>query len=519
MKTGSLIARLLAVAILLFTFALAVYRAKVQTIAHDEALTYEWFLNQGVEYVLHYNATNHVLFTLLAKPIVWAMGVSEFKLRLPSVGFAALYLIAAYLLSRKLFGDGVLMLLSVSLLTLNPQILDFMVAARGYILGLACLCGAMYFIARLTDRGHFDCENSEWKWGCSLASLLLGLSVVAVLTNVIPAVSLALTFTAAALGGLTRLRRLGDRTVRVFAGYFFVPGASVSFCLLWPYLIQARPAHFYAGFHKVSEALRDTFAASFLYKWTDDIYAVSLGALPPAPGSWQERTLFWGAYAFLPLIFLLVAVGLMCAYRSTRKEQSGQCRVFSGAAVASVALTVLLNVLLGVRYPVSRASLYFILLFTVGGLLAAQELSLISARPLWRVIGMAVMAAIIVDYAFSLQTATFRYNAYDVISRELYDAIERDARSHGLTNVRVGGTWWYEPEINFYRLRFRAKWMQEYEIKDKSYWWNTPNSLTPADYDYFVFIPVSDPGLSGPRIRTIYHDEHTEATIIAIARE
>jgi hypothetical protein len=34
-----------------------------------------------------------------------------------------------------------------------------------------------------------------------------------------------------------------------------------------------------------------------------------------------------------------------------------------------------------------------------------------------------------------------------------------------------------------------------------------------------VFIPVSDPELSGPRIRTIFHDERTQATIIAIARE
>jgi len=36
--------------------------------------------------------------------------------------------------------------------------------------------------------------------------------------------------------------------------------------------------------------------------------------------------------------------------------------------------------------------------------------------------------------------------------------------------------------------------MQEYEVKDKSYWWNTPSALTPADYDYFVFVPASDPG-------------------------
>ena len=70
MKAKSLFARVLAAAILVFVFVVSVYRAKTQTIAHDEAITYERFLDQGVEHVLHYEAVNHVLQTLLAKPIV-----------------------------------------------------------------------------------------------------------------------------------------------------------------------------------------------------------------------------------------------------------------------------------------------------------------------------------------------------------------------------------------------------------------------------------------------------------------
>jgi hypothetical protein len=59
--------------------------------------------------------------------------------------------------------------------------------------------------------------------------------------------------------------------------------------------------------------------------------------------------------------------------------------------------------------------------------------------------------------------------------------------------------------------------MLEYEIKDPSYWWHTPNDLTPADYDYFVFTPAGDPGLAAPRVRTIYRDEVRHITIVAIA--
>jgi len=66
--------RVLALCVLAFTFGMAVYRAKTQTIAHDEAHKYEWFLDGGVGHVLAYNPANHVLFTLFAEPIVWSLG-------------------------------------------------------------------------------------------------------------------------------------------------------------------------------------------------------------------------------------------------------------------------------------------------------------------------------------------------------------------------------------------------------------------------------------------------------------
>src|SRR5882724_8691835 len=134
-KTPSqLLWRVLACCVLSFAFGMAVYRAKTQPIAHDEALEYEWFLDGSVSHVLTYNPGNHVLFTLLAKPIVWGLGVSELKLRAPSLFGAAIYLIAIYFLCRRLFGTGLLFLISVAMLCLNPQVMDFMLAARGYIL-------------------------------------------------------------------------------------------------------------------------------------------------------------------------------------------------------------------------------------------------------------------------------------------------------------------------------------------------------------------------------------------------
>ena len=521
MKASAIFCRVMSCAVLLFAFGMAVYRAKTQSIAHDEATTYEWFLDSGVYHTLLYNATNHVLLTLMAKPIVWAWGVTEFKLRLPSLLGTAVYLIASYLLSRRLFGDGILTFFSVAMLCLNPEILDLMPAARGYLLGLACLTAAMYFLTRLAGRGLFDADDTEWRWGCFFASVLLGLSVVANFTNVVPAACLVLTFSIEAMGGFRSLLNVKEGRLRAFAVYFGVPGATTGFCLLWPYLIQIRPTTFKVSLSRASEALQNIFTASFLHKWTDDNFGMP-GMVPLSPGSWQERVVVLGEYLILPALMGLIVAGLVLGWKAAAKSGSRQsvyCRIFTGAAAASVAVIIFLHVAMKVDYPVSRYCLFLIPLFTLGGLLACREIHFLNPRLYLKAIGLLMGAAVLVDYSLSLQATTFRYTSYDVISRDLYRAIEKDAHSRGLTSVRVGGTWWYEPEINFYRRSFNAQWILPFDIKDHSYFWETPNSLTPIDYDYFVFIPASDPGLRGPRIRTIYHDEHTQATIIAIARE
>lgn len=520
MKMRALLSRLLACAILIAAFGLAVYRARTQSIAHDEATTYQFFLDSGVYHVLFYNPANHVLFTLLAKPFVWVLGVTEFTLRAPSLFGAAAYLVATYLLCAKLFGDGLLLPVSVALLSFNPQILDFLPAARGYCLGLACLAAAMYTFTKLLERGTFDPDDKSWRWGCAMASVLLALSVAASYTNIVPAACLTLSFSVVALGGFSAFKDLRAPKLRALVQYLILPGVVAGFAILWPFLIQARPAHVETNMGGATDALRDWFNASFLYKWTDDVHS-SLGAVPLAPGSWPARVSDLGVYVLLPLLFGFVALGLFLALRlpaEARTKQTAQIRMYAGAAIISVAVIFLLHAIVRINYPFSRYCLFFIPLFTIGALLTGREIYARFPRFYWKAAGLAIAAIVILDYALSINTSYFRYNAYDVISRELFETIARDAAPRGLTNVRVGGTWWYEPEINFYRRKSKAEWLLPYDIKDKSYFWETPNSLVPADYDYFVFLPASDPGLTGPRVRTIFHDEKTQVTIIALAR-
>jgi hypothetical protein len=518
MKTSTFLHRGIAWCLLAFACCLAVHRARVQPIAHDEALEYEWFLEQGVYHLLAFNAGNHVLFTILAKPFVSVLGVTEFSLRAPSLIGTVAYLIATYLLCRRLFGDGILFLISVAMLSLNPQILELMPAARGYALGLAFLSGAMYIFAGMSGRGDFNPDDKEWRRGCATASVFLALSVTAHLTNLVPAMCLALIFSIIVLGEFPALMKCGDRRLRVFAQHLIVPGFLVGFSILWPYLIQARLGQAKIYLDNASDSLRDVFNASFLYKWTEDVHS-NLSAVPLAAGSWQERVSDLGVYLFLPLLFCFVAFGLIllfCSPNISRMSQNAHCKIFGGTAVACIVFIVVLHIVAKIDYPLSRYCVFLVPLFTISSLLIAHEVYFRLPRYFLKNAGLLIAAVVVSDYVLSLNMTGFRYNAYDTVSRELFLSISSDARSRGLTSVRLGGTWWYEPEINFYRRRYHTDWIMPYDIKDRSSSWQTPNSLAPADYDYFVFTPANDPGLEISRVRIIFQDATRHVTVIAI---
>jgi hypothetical protein len=270
--------------------------------------------------------------------------------------------------------------------------------------------------------------------------------------------------------------------------------------------------------HRASDAIRNAFEASFLYRWTDDLFAPSLGAVPAAIGSWQARASDFGVFLFFPLLLCFLALGLFLVHFrpvASRPVESAHCRIFAGAALASVALIFLFHLLARVNYPLSRYCLFLIPLFTISTLLVARELLYRFPRSYLQGAAFLLAAIVVSDYALSLHTSYFRYNAYDVVARELYQSIAQDARARGLATVRVGGTWWYEPEINFYRRRFRADWLLPYDVKDQSLGWQTPNALQPAEYDYFLFIRGENPDLSGPRVRTLFHDARIGITLIA----
>lgn len=172
MKWG---ARLTALA-LAAIFAYDVYRASHIAITTDEAFTYLDFVRTPLhESMKRYDANHHVLHSLVCKLVTSVAGVNEFKLRIPALAGAALYLYFVFRLCRGLFGASWLMLACSLWLAAHPLPLDFQSLARGYSLALGFLLGAITLWAE---------EKPKW------IGVFLGLSVSCNLVFIVPAVAM-----------------------------------------------------------------------------------------------------------------------------------------------------------------------------------------------------------------------------------------------------------------------------------------------------------------------------------------
>jgi hypothetical protein len=520
MKLPAYCYRLFSMIILIFVLVLTIVRARHQDITHDEAWILVHHIVGGPADILKYDTSNHVFFNLLAAASVHLFGLSEFTLRLPSILGAMLYLAAAYYTGKFMFDGSVLFPLTVALLTLNPTITDFMCAARGYGMGVAFLLLGMLFLAHAAESVDSFFESPSCRRWSIAAALACAFSFGSNLTNLVPVFALGVSWSLCVLLASKMLQQSIWRGLEFLAKYFVAPGVLLGLAILWPFLIQIRVSQFDFGHDHRLGSLLDVFNASFLYKWTDDSYN-SLGGLPPMPHSWQARVSNVGCLFVVPVLLLVILMEAIRAFRPPSAKTSRartRLQIFCGASILSVAFVEIMHRWLHTPYPINRTCLYVVPLFTVTVLTILRDVSDWPNFSWLKPVGLFLALLIAADYALALHHTYFRYTEYDRSSRELFQAIQSDAQSRGLASARIGGTWWYQPEIDFYRIMYKASWLQPYDLKDPSHpqFLQAKNSLQPIDYDYFLCTSQDSPDFDGRPVRKLFGDKVTGLTAVAI---
>ncbi len=183
-----------ALGLLLCFFAAAAYRAAAQSITFDEARVFLTYIEAPLSRTLtSYDASQHVLETVLARWPVRMFGLSEFTFRLPSLLAAGAYLLAAFQLSRRLFGGRRMLPAAAAALGANLLMLEYLGMTRAFALAMALFTWGVYLLVRYISEDYDRPERFLPR-----AGLLFGLSVAANPAFVFPVAAAAAAFTAAA---------------------------------------------------------------------------------------------------------------------------------------------------------------------------------------------------------------------------------------------------------------------------------------------------------------------------------
>ena len=442
----------------------------------------------------YYDASNHVLQTLLSRISVKLFGLSEFTLRLPSLLGGLLYLMAGWRLCRFVLKNDCVFLLGVAVLSLNPFITDYLSIARGYGMALGFFVAALYLIVRSVGE-ESACFSRR---SVSLGTLLLGLSVAANLAFAVPTV---------ALGALLTLivaldRRAGSVVTRLLQSIrkVWLPFMLPVVILVVPPLSHARKDAFYYGEKSLKVTSFSLVSRSFFHQyniWRPESVPLKVGRATDFLADWVAP--IW--------LFAVAAVLLAVCIRWLRARDYCQLhrldRVYLLVAadiVLSLAAFILAHRLVGVLYPSDRTAIYLAALATLASIILIERL--VSA-PSWfmRLIGLASTAGALVALFYFIRgfpTSYYYEWPYSVDTRQVIERIIQEHEKVHKKHIKVGVDWKLADGFNFYRDMYHlGSWLEPF-TRDKP-----PES---GGFDYYVLLPEDVAAHQTLSLRTIYQD-------------
>jgi len=468
-------------ALLAALFAVCIYRAITQSVVFDEALTWELYIAGPVDKIFHtFDANHHFLNTVLMRMVTAIFGVSAFTLRIPALAGAALYFAAVYRLSLVAFGESVRFLIAVAALTLNPFVLDFMVAARGYGMALALWMWALAVLLPVFQ-GRPPTRKNLIAAGSAIA-----LSVTANLVFLLPATVLAgmglvyLLKQQPAPEPAKKTKRREQKTGRPDWIWFAGPIAAVAalFFLIAP-VEDMKLDQFYTGVPTILESLRSLASVSVEHSG------------PLARAGWSDGWRDSVAFVVGPLIIVGGLVfGLL--------RRDWLLMVASGTAIASALGLILIHLALGRPYPADRTGLYFLPLVTLAlmGLTASREKFVSIAA-------FAISVVMIGQYLTEFNVKKFWVWDYDADTRSMgeYLAAHRNGQK-----VSVGGSWQLSESLGFYLFQNHWDWL---EINRRP--------PQPGD-DYYALIPQDASTVQTLGLREVFRGPVSGSVLAAPAK-
>ncbi len=529
--------RLVAISLLLVLFSVNVYRAATQAITHDEAVTWEWLPFSGTvaQFFDSEIANHHPLHNLLAKLSADVFGLSEFSLRIPSLLGGLFYFYTVYLISTFLFGEGLLFLLSVAVLTLNPFLLDYLSCSRGYASGLGFLMFALYQAMRYLSETWGPGDARRPARILNTIGVAIGLSVGFNVVMIFPAAAFATAFLAilladhiiakpvpvenAAPAGNPKKKKQSRRKSERAAGAHV--GRSLGQALLHFVL----PALVVGGI--IVSLPRSLVYLEVGYEGPPSLRAILDGIVRSSyfhspQGRLGLATWFSAEFVTRLITDFLIPVGLVVlvviavriVYHWIQQRRLDALPVIDRFLLllsllmpAALVLIVASRYIFHAPYPELRTVLYWIPLLGLTSLGLIKWLQ--DTGPTTAKLAIPVAAFVVLSIAqFVTQFNTRYYSewAYCAATKDIMKIVRDQHAARPGGKIRLGVTWQLEPGVNFYRTIWGLDWLNKVERESPD-----------GDNDYYILL-FDDTNLVQRRgLKVLLQDKLSGAVLAAPA--
>lgn len=447
--------KILTAVILLSALAYSTLRAYLLSMTHDEALTYIYFAyfpKSYLELIRYYIPTtnHHLLNSVLIRFFTSHFGNSEFVIRLPALIGHALFLTGSYL-TLKRFLRGSLLLVGACAITLHPFLIDYFSCARGYSLALGFMMLGFYFCFR-----HMESEDGRHAFlNTVFAFIALALSVTANLAFLNVFMATATIFVALELFRLAKTRQgLRGSAKRVFT---HLAAAIIPSCVFL-YALYAEPI-------RRLEKAKEFYHGGMKGFWLDTF------------ASLIDASFYGRSYASPILITVLqilitgiVAASVIFLFSKLAKHEKFETKsrllFFIVAELITCSLAIIAqNKILKTVYPIDRAVIYYIPIFTLLFLLLWQHISGAknsSARSATNTFFFVALITALFHFFASANLTHFYLNSPDAHTKDMIETLIKRNEGKRLPprSVHMGIHWWFEPAINYYILRKKIDWLE-----------------------------------------------------------
>ena len=439
-----------------FAIIWIIHRALVQSITLDEANTFLYWVYP--DHPTHWQAhsNNHVLNSILMRLSIWLFGLSHLTMRAPAILGGILYIVSICCLCRLLTDKPIPCVALFVCFVYNPFVMDYLVAARGYGLAIGFFALSLYLLTSLLD---------QIRTGNKLNLLRLGMAISA-------STSLSFTanfswgyangflLTAAWIWILFGQRHLGVKAALRLTLMLSIPAALILLVFAGSTLTTFNRDQLFWG------------TTSLLKTWEEIRLACFSNLNPYLVNPLLAKMLKSIEYVIVPSVVLLTIIYasmLMLGRDRSREFGSWSRMAIAGTLGAILTLTLLAHWLqyqfFAIPLPFERTSLFLVPLLTaaIGAGLTATPFSRLQ-RFLQSAITL-LLCIIGIYYLGTLRDSYFREWSICAELKSVYSVIEEEGRRTGVREVISDLN--YTPSLNFYRILFRNKDLDEIPLLEK----------------------------------------------------